>query len=314
MPLTEDEKRRKYEEGVGRFGQDRVDEFLRTDPDDYDRISTALTNETGYRPFDSQSSNPDEQAANRAADEARQRQPDTDSRGSGTSGSGGGSNAYQSYLQPQQPQQDPMLARLVAQMEADRARMESDRVRQEQERAEMRGILMSQLGEATQPVSADSPTIRPLINAQSLALQRSAQRQRSADVERAGMRGLGDSGALDTRVNQIEQGRGEAEAGMTAQIMSNELNAKRQQVISLLDLAARSGDTAAARTLQGQLTTLDQQLQQNRFTSDLGFRERAFDTGESSQRYRFDNDMAYRLAQLQLMGNQGSMGFLNGLM
>ena len=253
-------------------------------------------------------------------------------------GNTGGSNtspatqAYQQYIAPQPAQPDPMLAKLVAQMEADRSRIDADRVRQEQERQQMRQILMGQMGQATAPVDANSPGLKPIIDAQKLALQRGAQRQRSAAVERAGVRGLGDSGGLDTRINQIEQGRGESEAGMIGQILNNELQGKRQQVMSLLDLAARSGDTDAARTLQGHLATLDQQMTQQRFGADLGLRNRAldvqnsqfgqdlgfrrdaFDRGEESQRYRFDNDLAYRLAQLQLMGNQGSMGFLGGLL
>lgn len=245
--------------------------------------------------------------------------------------SGTVSQAYQQYVQPQQAAPDPMLAKLVAQMEANTARIEADRVRQEQERADMRKIVMEQMGQATAPVDPNSAGLKPIIDSQKLSLQRGAQRQRSEAVERAGARGLGDSGAMDTRINQIEQGRGESEAGMIGQILYNEMNNKRGQVMQLLDLATRSGDTAAARTLQENLATLDQQMTQQRFQADLGFRnqaldvqndqfgrnlgfqERAFDTGEASQRYRFDNDLAFRLAQLQLMGNQGSMGFLNGL-
>ena len=246
--------------------------------------------------------------------------------------SGRVTQAYQSYVAPQAPAPDPMLAKLVQQMEADRARIEADRVRQEQERQQMRQIVMEQLGQATAPVDANSPGLKPIIDSQKLSLQRGAQRQRSAAVEQAGARGLGDSGAMDTRINQIEQGRGESEAGMIGQILYNELGAKRGQAMQLLDLATRSGDAESARTLQAHLATLDQQMTQQRFQadlgfrnqalqvqdqqfgSDLGFRERAFDTGEASQRYRFDNDLAYRLAQLQLMGNQGSMGFLGGLL
>ena len=249
--------------------------------------------------------------------------------------------AYQQYLsggspaiagQPvstAQPVQDPLLARLIAQLEGDRTR-------QDTERADMRRIVMSQLGEATAPVDPNAPGIKPLIDAQKLALQRGAQRQRSAAVERAGVRGLGDSGALDTRINQIEQGRGEEEGAAIARIMNNELGAKRQQVMHLLDMAVRSGDAEAARTLQGQLTMLDQQMTQGRFSADLGFRNRtfdadlgfrnrtfdadlgfrryAFDRGEDSTRYRFDNDLAARLAQMQLQGNLGAMGFLEGLL
>ena len=132
---------------------------------------------------------------------------------------GGGSQAPVSSTMPVQQQPDPMLARLVAQMEADRAR-------QETERAEMRAMVMSQLGQATAPVDANSPGLKPIIDAQKLSLQRGAQRQRSAAAEQAGVRNLGDSGALNTRINQIEQGRGESEAGMIGQLLETEASMK----------------------------------------------------------------------------------------
>lgn len=241
-----------------------------------------------------------------------------------TASAGGSSAAYQNYLQPQQPQTDPATERLLALLESQQAEATAEKARQETERQQMRQMVMERLGQATAPVSEGDPGIKPLIDAQKLSLQRGAQRQRSAAVERAGARGLGDSGAMDTRINQIEQGRGESEGNAIAQIMHNELSAKRNEVMQLMDLATRSGDGASARALQAQLSTLDSQMRQQQFTqsqgqqndqflSSLGFQERAFDESQDSQRYRFDNDLAYRLAQLQLSGNQGSIGFLGGL-
>lgn len=248
------------------------------------------------------------------------------------SGGGTSSTVSQAYQQYVQPAPDPMLAKLVQQMEADRARIEADRVRQEQERAQMRQIVMEQLGQATAPVDANSPGLKPIIDSQKLALQRGAQRQRSAAVEQAGARGLGDSGAINTRINQIEQGRGESEAGMVGQVLYNELNNKRQQVMQLLDLATRAGDAEAARTLQGHLATLDQQMTQQRFQADLGLRNRAldvqdsqfgrdlafrsdsFDRGLGDRRYEFDTNLEWQMLQAKLLGDQGSMGFLEGLL
>ena len=294
---------------------------------DFHRVKEALSNDTSYRPYDSQTSDAGQQAANARADAG---QSSSSSSGTGTAQSaygsylGGGQGAVQQGA-PVQAQPDPMIAKIAAQLEADRAR-------QEQERTQMRELVMSQLADATAPVDANSGALKQIIDPQKVALQRSAQRQRSAAVERAGVRGLGDSGAMDTRINQIEQGRGESEAGMIGQILQSEMQAKRGQAAQLLDLAVRSGDMESARTLQGQLATLDQQMTQNRFSQDLGFRDKAlgvqsdqfgqnldfqryaFDEGHDANRYQFDNSLAYQLAQLQLQGNQGSMGFLGGLL
>ena len=210
-------------------------------------------------------------------------------------------------------ERDPLIAQLLERQTADRAR-------QETERAEMREMIMSQLAEATAPVDPTSAAISPILDAQRLALRRSADRQRSAAVEQAGARGLGDSGTIATRLNQIAQSRGEAEAGFVAQVLQNELQAKRGQAQQLLSLAVQSGDAASARALQGQLTALDQQMTQVRFAQDLGFRETALgqDVGLrgrgldlqqqnlEGQRYRFDQDLAYRLLMAELLGNQAA--------
>lgn len=48
--------------------REAAEDFIRRNPEDYDRIGSALGGSTSHRPYDSQSSNAAEQAANRAAD------------------------------------------------------------------------------------------------------------------------------------------------------------------------------------------------------------------------------------------------------
>lgn len=140
-----------------------------------------------------------------------------------------------------------------------------------QERASMREILMSQLGEATKPVTVDDPTLQRLLGPQRVQLQRSAERQRSQAMARLAAENLADSGTADTMLNAIEQQRGEASAALTGRVLSQELSARRDQVARLLQLAVQTGDAEAARTLSGQLNLINQQLGQEQSRDQLGY-------------------------------------------
>ena len=139
------------------------------------------------------------------------------------------------------------------------------------ERASMRNVLLSQLGEATRPVSAQDPTLQAILGPQRVELQRAAERQRSQAVARLAAENLEDSGTLDTMLSAIEQQRGEASAAATGRVLGQELSARRDQVARLLSLAVQSGDSEAARTLQGQLNLLEQQIGREAWLNQLGY-------------------------------------------
>ena len=149
--------------------------------------------------------------------------------------------------------------------------LQQQQTRQDAERASMRQILMSQLGDATKPVDVNDPTLQRIIDPQKLALQRSAERQRSQLAARLNHpdMGLGDSGTFDTGLRSIEENRGESEAGIIGNVLSSELSQRRNQVLQLLQLAVASGDSESARTLQAQLNTLNSQLQNEQFGRSL---------------------------------------------
>lgn len=126
----------------------------------------------------------------------------------------------------------------------------------------MRSILMEQLGQATAPFNINSDAMRRQLDPQRVALQRSAERQRSQMSARLAQEGLLDSGTFDTGLRGIEQQRGEAEASMTGQVVGRELQSRREQVQNLLQMAMQSGDAESARVLAGQLQSINMQLQQ----------------------------------------------------
>lgn len=194
---------------------------------------------------------------------------------------------------------------LLAYLTQMRDQQQSDRTRQDSERAAMRALLMERIGKAGAPVDPNDPGIKGQLAAQHLSRQRSAERQQSQAAVRLAGEGLGDSGALDTTLAGIEQHRGEGESADIADVMGQEHQAKRQELMSLLQQAVSMGDAESARNLQQQIAAIDATLQQqgqsdvmSRFGADLGFRKSSF-----------LDDLGYRLAALQMGGNERAAGY-----
>lgn len=169
---------------------------------------------------------------------------------SGGGNSGGGDSAlssFMSYLQQQQQRQDA-------------------------ERAQMRQILMSQLGEAQKPISESDPGIREVLAGGRLANQRGAERARAELAERlAADDQLGGGGVFRTGVDRILQQQGEYDTQFTGNVMQQEMVQRRNHLQQLLQLAVASGDAESARTLQAQLASINSQLQNQQFNAQLDF-------------------------------------------
>ena len=131
----------------------------------------------------------------------------------------------------------------------------------------MRKILMEQLGAAGKAPTVNDPGIAENLAGQRLALQRSAERQRSAGAESLAGGGLGRSGAADTTRLGIEQARGESEAQGVGQVLGAELQQRRQQLQSLLGMALQSGDAESARQIQQALA----EMQHSQFLDQMGY-------------------------------------------
>ena len=178
----------------------------------------------------------------------------------------------------------------------------------ESQQQSIRDILMEQLGQATGPIDMSSDAMRTQLDPQRVALQRSAERQRSQMAARLAQEGLLDSGTFDTGLSGIEQQRGESEASMTGQVVGRELESRRTQVMNLLNMALRSGDAESARVLSGQLQMLDMQLRKELTLSGQQITRDQNLAGNrlQSQALQFNRDqnMAGNNLQLQALMNQ----------
>lgn len=165
---------------------------------------------------------------------------------------------------------------------------------QQQQQAQLQQILMGQLGQASQPISADSPGIREILAGGRIGLQRGAERERKNAAEMRAYDGSGGLGgkAFDADVSGILQRQGEGEAQMTGDVLSQQLQRQEDKLQRLLTLATTLGDAEAARNIQTQLQAIQTQLQQSNF---------------------YDSS-AFNYAQLNQSGNQAALMALLGAM
>lgn len=154
----------------------------------------------------------------------------------------------------------------------------------------LRDILMGQLGELQKPVTENDPGIRDVLAGERIASQRGAERMQSASAERLAASGLHDSGAADTSRQGILQHQGEQDAQFTGQTLGRELESRRSQLTSMMQMALANGDTESARKLQAAIADMNNAYQysalsqnQNQFNDQLGYNYNALSSNNNLQ-------------------------------
>lgn len=167
--------------------------------------------------------------------------------GGGSGGSGGNGGAGGAPIQTNPYEQDPMV---------------KEAIRKLLERGQ------------TMPTGND-PTIRAQFNPQDQAIQQGAARAKAGAAERAFGQGQVGAGANDLASGQIDQASSQNEAGLMGNLIGNELQARRQDVVNALGMAQGEEKNA----LQQYLANLDAILrnqglknQNQQYYDDLGFR------------------------------------------
>lgn len=142
----------------------------------------------------------------------------------------------------------------------------------QQNQAQLRQILMGQIGQLQQPVSAESPGIREVLAGQRIGLQRGTERGIGQAAEQRAYEGYGaNSDQLRMDRERLTQGAAESDAQMTGQVLGQEMQQRRQMLTQLLNSAMASGDAESARAIQSQLAAIQSQLGQSNFYDTMGF-------------------------------------------
>jgi hypothetical protein len=134
------------------------------------------------------------------------------------------------------------------------------------------------LEDGFKPVDPNSADFRARYRPVANQMQRGAQRSKDAAAERMAFQGMnigGAGGALDAEANKINESLALGEGGLTAQLVTDDLEAQREKIYNALQFA--QGEERMA--LQMMLSQMDNELrrygmdQQNQqFYDDFGYR------------------------------------------
>lgn len=133
--------------------------------------------------------------------------------------------------------------------------------------------LLSVLGRSQQTPSLSDPTLAPQAEVFRVQQQRSQERNRKQQAERAAAQGYSDSGFLENRIEKGIQEQNFNTANFNANLIGRELDARRQELLAALQLASATGDGEAQRELQTRLAQVSAMMQQQglNLQGQLGF-------------------------------------------
>lgn len=104
----------------------------------------------------------------------------------------------------------------------------------------------------------------PAVQAQRHAFTRSNEQARSrarlAAAERNAARGTAGAGGFDAELSAIEQGAGDRSVNFEGQLLTQQLDTQRQNVLRGIEMANATGNAEMSRQLQERLGALDAQL------------------------------------------------------
>lgn len=128
--------------------------------------------------------------------------------------------------------------------------------------SQIRQMLMQRLGQASQPVSANDPTIDASVSAAKVEGERTGEQTRKALAERLYASGQGhlDTGAAAQGALASQERMATGLGTLRAQLMQRELEGRRSEMQSLLQQALASGDAETARAIQMQIANLEATL------------------------------------------------------
>jgi hypothetical protein len=129
----------------------------------------------------------------------------------------------------------------------------------------IRDALLKELGQG--PVSADDPTIAPAIAANRVATERGLADERNQIAERMNAQGAANSGALDTQMQAARERATTGEAQFSGGAVMQQAQARRQELVNLLQTGAGVMNADQSRQLQGKIADLDAFLRQQGITN-----------------------------------------------
>jgi hypothetical protein len=280
---------------AGRSGasaeQSDIDNLVGKNPEDVDQFKNDLTkqygqrgsNDTSYRPYDSQTSNPDQQRANAQADQNRGSNPSSGNNVSAGQqvvqswSQGGGADASSGFLQELLARQKAADAERVAAQQAEAARQAELRKRGD----ELYGQLQTKASQSL-AVDRNDPIIRAQADAFSANGTRS-MRDHLADVAES----AGPTANLLGEQRLAAERLGQSTGGFEAELMGRELSARRAEIADTLKTMSGLLTNEQQMGLQKELALMDDAIKQQSLTADAALQSRGLDLQETGLNNNF---------------------------
>lgn len=168
---------------------------------------------------------------------------------------------------------------------------------------QLRALLMQQLQGATAPVDERDPAIAGEMAMQTRLAERTRQERRAAAAERMAAEGLNSggagSGALDQEIASGYEDKGHQLSDVQSQLVGREVQNRRAQALSLMNMALQTGDNEQVRALQLRIAQMDDQLRRLGLTQQQGFHDDQYGLSLAEAQRQRDLDAARARAGLQ---------------
>lgn len=135
---------------------------------------------------------------------------------------------------------------------------------------QFREAIAKRLKEIGEPVDENAAYIREPLSAARNEASRTTDTERNALAERLYAQGSGlNTDALTRQIQQSGERNAVGLGGLKAQLITREYDARRQDLMGMLQQATASGDNASARAIQEELAALDATLKREGMGVDL---------------------------------------------
>lgn len=133
----------------------------------------------------------------------------------------------------------------------------------------IRSLLMQRLSAAGQPVNENDPSISAPLTAARDEATRGSDRERTALAENLYANGGLNTDAISQKIQQSGEKNALGLSSLRATLITRELQSRRDDLKSLLQMAVQSGDAESAQAIQMQLAELDAQVKREGIGADL---------------------------------------------
>ena len=126
--------------------------------------------------------------------------------------------------------------------------------------------MLDQLTKSRNPSLSD-PGLKAQSDAYSVGQQRARDQARASIAERFAANGIADSGAMDQGIAGLFQQQGENQGTFNANLVGNELQNQRTELLNYMQLAGSRLTAQEAQALQAKLADIDANLRQQGITN-----------------------------------------------